>query len=222
MSEIRNRNYLKIDGDQYQRIFVVGDIHGCYQLLMNKLQQIDFDYENDLLISVGDLIDRGDRNIECLDLIIQPWFRAVRGNHEQMAIDAALHNGSKPMWFYNGGGWFTFLDAEQEILTRSLLKQAERLPLIIEVNTNHKKIVIAHADYPDDEYEFGKEVDWVDVIWSRDRIHDVGHGIGGEITGADLFIFGHTPAPITKQNWNQLYIDTGAVFGHGLHVEQIK
>ncbi|MDE1480666.1 serine/threonine-protein phosphatase, partial [Xenorhabdus bovienii] len=86
----------------------------------------------------------------------------------------------------------------------------------------HKKIVIAHADYPDDEYEFGKEVDWFDVIWSRDRLYDVRHSIGGEITGADLFIFGHTPAPITKQNWNQLYIDTGAVFGHGLHVEQIK
>ncbi|MDE9571066.1 metallophosphoesterase, partial [Xenorhabdus bovienii] len=85
MNEIRNGNYLKIEGDQYQRIFVVGDLHGCYQLLMDRLQQIDFDYENDLLISVGDLIDRGDRNVECLDLITQSWFRAVRGNHEQMA-----------------------------------------------------------------------------------------------------------------------------------------
>ncbi|MDE9567142.1 serine/threonine-protein phosphatase, partial [Xenorhabdus bovienii] len=85
-----------------------------------------------------------------------------------------------------------------------------------------KKIVIAHADYPDDEYEFGKEVYWPDIIWNRGRIYNAGDDIGGEITGADLFIFGHTPAPITKQNWNQLYIDTGAVFGHGLHVEKIK
>ncbi|WP_340619017.1 metallophosphoesterase [Xenorhabdus entomophaga] len=222
MGEIRNGNYLKIDGDQYQHIFVVGDIHGCYQLLMDRLQQIDFNYENDLLISVGDLIDRGDRNVECLDLITQPWFRAVRGNHEQMAIDALLHNGDSDIWFYNGGQWFLHLDYEQEILAKSLLKQAEQLPLIIEVSTGHKTIIIAHADYPDDEYEFGKSVDWFDVIWSRDRIHDVSYGRGGEITGADLFIFGHTPAPITKQNWNQLYIDTGAVFGHGLHVEQIK
>ncbi|MBD2804102.1 metallophosphoesterase [Xenorhabdus sp. ZM] len=222
MSEIRQGHYLKIDGDQYRHIYVVGDLHGCYQLLMDKLQQIDFDDEKDLLISVGDLIDRGDRNIECLDLITQPWFRAVRGNHEQMAIDALFHNQYRDVWFYNGGLWFLHLDAEQEILATSLFKQAEQLPLIIEVNTNGKKIVIAHADYPDDEYEFGKKVDWLDVIWSRDRVHDASKGRGYEITGADLFIFGHTPAPITKQNWNQLYIDTGAVFGHGLHVEQIK
>ncbi|MDC9598873.1 serine/threonine-protein phosphatase, partial [Xenorhabdus sp. XENO-2] len=38
MSEIRNGNYLKIEGDRYQRIFVVGDLHGCYQLLMDELQ----------------------------------------------------------------------------------------------------------------------------------------------------------------------------------------
>ncbi|MDE9467506.1 metallophosphoesterase [Xenorhabdus bovienii] len=222
MNEIRNGNYLKIEGDQYQRIFVVGDLHGCYQLLMDRLQQIDFDYENDLLISVGDLIDRGDRNVECLDLITQPWFRAVRGNHEQMAIDALFHNGDSDLWFQNGGHWFLYLDYEQEILAKALLAKAEQLPLIIEVNAGHKKIVIAHADYPDDEYEFGKEVDWFDVIWNRGRIYNAGDGISGEITGADLFIFGHTPAAIPAKHWNQLYIDTGAVFGHGLHMEQIK
>ncbi|MDE9512549.1 serine/threonine-protein phosphatase, partial [Xenorhabdus bovienii] len=95
----------------------------------------------------------------------QPWFRAVRGNHEQMAIDALFHNGDSDLWFQNGGHWFLYLDYEQEILAKALLAKAEQLPLIIEVNAGHKKIVIAHADYPDDEYEFGKEVDWFDVIW---------------------------------------------------------
>nr|WP_256548420.1 metallophosphoesterase [Xenorhabdus bovienii] len=213
---------MKIEGDRYQRIFVVGDLHGCYQLLMDRLQRIDFDYEKDLLISVGDLIDRGDRNVECLDLITRTWFRAVRGNHEQMAINSVLHNKHSDVWFRNGGDWFLYLDYEQEILAKALLAKAEQLPLIIEVNTGHKTIVIAHADYPDDEYEFGKEVDWFDVIWNRGRIYNAGDDIGGAITGADLFIFGHTPAVKPKQHWNQLYIDTGAVFGHGLHVEQIK
>ncbi|MDE1484749.1 metallophosphoesterase [Xenorhabdus bovienii] len=222
MNEIRSGNYLKIEGDRYDRVFVVGDLHGCYQLLMDKLQQIDFNYETDLLISVGDLIDRGDRNVECLDLITQSWFRAVRGNHEQMAIDALFHNGDSDLWFQNGGHWFLYLDYEQEILAKALLAKAEQLPLIIEVNAGHKKIVVAHADYPDDEYEFGKEVGWFDVIWNRGRIYNAGDGISGEITGADLFIFGHTPAAIPAKHWNQLYIDTGAVFGHGLHMEQIK
>ncbi|MBE8598100.1 metallophosphoesterase [Xenorhabdus sp. BG5] len=223
MNEIRNGNYLKIDGDQYQRIFVVGDLHGCYQLLMDKLQQIDFDYEHDLLISVGDLIDRGDRNVECLDLITQPWFRSVRGNHEQMAINAVLHNRHRDTWFYNGGQWFLYLDYEQEILAKSLLAMAEKLPLIIEVNTGHKTIVIAHADYPDDEYKFGQPLVWEYVIWNRNRFCDaIESGIGMKIKGADLFIFGHSPAPKPEKHWNQLYIDTGAVFGHSLHLEQIK
>ncbi|PHM70389.1 metallophosphoesterase [Xenorhabdus sp. KJ12.1] len=223
MSEIRNGNYLKIEGDQYHRIFVVGDLHGCYQLLMDKLQQVEFDYKNDLLISVGDLIDRGDRNVECLDLITQKWFRAVRGNHEQMAIDALFHSGNSDLWFNNGGQWFLYLDAEQKILAKTLLAKAEQLPLVIEVDTGHKVIVIAHADYPDNEYDFGKLVNWQSVIWNRDRIYDATEsGIGREITGADLFIFGHTPAHDNAQYWNQRYIDTGAVFGYGLTVEQIK
>ncbi|MEI9179479.1 metallophosphoesterase, partial [Pseudomonas aeruginosa] len=55
--------------------------------LMNKLDTIGFDNKKDLLISVGDLVDRGAENVECLELITFPWFRAVRGNHEQMMID---------------------------------------------------------------------------------------------------------------------------------------
>ncbi len=82
--------YQNINGADYRRIFVVGDIHGCLDMLNEKLLSVDFDESKDLLISVGDLIDRGEQNVECLDLITYPWFRAVRGNHEQMAIDA-LH-----------------------------------------------------------------------------------------------------------------------------------
>ncbi|EHV10027.1 phosphatase 1 [Escherichia coli DEC4E] len=52
-----------------------------------KLETIGFDTKKDLLISVGDLVDRGTENVECLELITFPWFRAVRGNHEQMMID---------------------------------------------------------------------------------------------------------------------------------------
>ncbi|WP_432277365.1 metallophosphoesterase, partial [Klenkia sesuvii] len=73
------RYYEKIDGSKYRNIWVVGDLHGCYTNLMNKLDTIGFDNKKDLLISVGDLVDRGAENVECLELITFPWFRAVRG-----------------------------------------------------------------------------------------------------------------------------------------------
>ncbi|MFN6957730.1 metallophosphoesterase [Proteus mirabilis] len=220
MTEERNGIYLRINGDKYRHIWVVGDIHGCFNLLKRNMHRVDFDKEKDLLISVGDLIDRGDQNVECLDLINEKWFRSVRGNHEQMAIDALFNGGDVNNWLYNGGNWFFLQNYEEEILSRACLAKADQLPLIIEVNTDGKKTVIAHADYPSDEYEFGKPVDGHYVIWSRERIGDDN---AREIKGADLFLFGHTPMiKGIEKRANQEYIDTGAVFGYGLTMRQIK
>lgn len=50
--------------------------------LMNKLDMIGFDNKKDLFILVGDLVDCGVENVECLELIIFFWFRVVCGNYE--------------------------------------------------------------------------------------------------------------------------------------------
>ena len=68
-----------IDGSVFKSVYVVGDLHGSYQLLMSQLTTIDFDFENDLLICTGDLIDKGKENLECISLIDKPWFKTVRG-----------------------------------------------------------------------------------------------------------------------------------------------
>ncbi|ENK4578463.1 TPA: metallophosphoesterase [Yersinia enterocolitica] len=214
--------YQKINGADYRRIFVVGDIHGCLNKLNEKLLSVDFDESKDLLISVGDLIDRGSQNVECLDLITQPWFRAVRGNHEQMAIDALNGSGDVNNWLANGGMWFFCLDYDQEVLARALIAMAEKLPLVIEVDTDSGKYVIAHADYPSDSYHFGKPVSEQHVIWNRERVSNAMDGEGEEIAGAKQFIFGHTPMNKASQFKNQLYIDTGAVFGRELTMIQIQ
>lgn len=210
--------YQRINGDAWRNVWVVGDLHGCYTNLMNRLEEIGFEADKDLLISVGDLVDRGAESVECLDLINQPWFRAVRGNHEQMMIDAMLNGGSFGHWMSNGGGWLHQLDYEQELRLKSMLPKVEELPLIIELEKNGKMFVICHADYPHDEYEFGKQLDAEQVIWNRNRVNssiDLVNTVPVTdlfIPGADLFIFGHTPARQPMRFSNQLYIDTGAVF----------
>ncbi|STI85698.1 serine/threonine protein phosphatase 1 [Escherichia coli] len=70
---------------------------------------------------------------------------------------------------------------------------------------------IAHADYPDDVYEWQKDVDLHQVLWSRSRLGERQKGQG--ITGADHFWFGHTPLRHRVDIGNLHYIDTGAVFG---------
>ena len=89
------------------KLYAVGDIHGCYNLLMSRLKEIGFDFENDLLIAVGDLVDRGTQNIECIELLSKPWFTSVRGNHEDLCIWGRCDVPSKRCHISNGGEWFT-------------------------------------------------------------------------------------------------------------------
>jgi len=214
--------YQRIDGSAYRNIWVVGDLHGCYTLLMNKLDEIGFDTTQDLLISVGDLIDRGTENVECMELITFPWFRAVRGNHEQMMLDGLSEHGNVAHWLANGGNWFFYLDYDKERQAKALVHKVAELPLIIEMVSGDKKYVICHADYPHNEYEFGKLVNAEQVIWSRERITGLMNDRGCEITGADAFIFGHTPAKAHLKFWNLNYIDTGAVYCGNLTLRQLQ
>lgn len=216
--------YQRVNGADFRNVWVVGDLHGCYTNLMGRLYELKFDTAQDLLISVGDLIDRGSENVECLELITMPWFRAVRGNHEQMMIDAieAGYGSKEAHWRQNGGGWFFYLDYDQDRLAKSLVRKAAELPLIIELVTGDRKVVICHADYPHNEYAFDKPVPEEMVIWNRDRVSYGHRGKASEITGADLFIFGHTPASEPLKFANQMYIDTGAVFCGNLTMVQVQ
>ncbi|EKN3589016.1 serine/threonine-protein phosphatase, partial [Yersinia enterocolitica] len=136
-----------------------------------------------------------------------------------MAIDA-LASEEYSNWLANGGIWYFQLDTDEKLLATSLIKRAANLPLVIEVNTDSGKYVIAHADYPSDSYHFGKPISEQHVIWNRERVSYAMDGEGEEITGAKQFIFGHTPMNKASQFKNQLYIDTGAVFGR--HLTMIK
>ncbi|MFE1635752.1 metallophosphoesterase, partial [Acinetobacter baumannii] len=85
------------------KLYAVGDIHGCYNLLMNRLKEIGFDFDNDLLVAVGDLVDRGTQNLECIELLSKPWFTSVRGNHEDLCI-GGLHDQSYKRCHIDNGG----------------------------------------------------------------------------------------------------------------------
>lgn len=215
-------SYQRIDGTNWRNIWVVGDLHGCHTLLRQRLEEIGFDTAQDLLISVGDLIDRGEENVECLALLTQPWFRAVRGNHEQFLLDHLLSGDNGDEWYCEGGYWFFELsNADREKIT-ALLPLISALPLVIEVQTNGRTVVICHADYPASHYVFDQPMDADSVIWSRERIEASQQGFCQEITGAEMFIFGHTPVPTPLHIANQHYIDTGAVVTSNLTLLQIQ
>lgn len=206
--------YQRIEGSHWRHVWVVGDIHGCFSLLMARLRQCQFDPRQDLLVSVGDVIDRGPDSLRCLRLLRKSWIVAVRGNHEQMALDAQA-TGEQLLWFMNGGAWFAHAD---QSAARLALKACRKLPWILELRCRSGIHVVAHADYPDDDYQWQKEVDLQRVLWDRTRLMNKGNGI----RGADHFWFGHTPLRHRLDRDNLHYIDTGAVFGGELTLVQLQ
>lgn len=211
--------YHKFDGARWRHIWVVGDIHGCFSLLMDKLRACRFDPWQDLLVSVGDVIDRGPESLRCLQLLRKRWVAAVRGNHEQMAMDA-LASEQASMWLMNGGDWFNALSPSHQAQAREALENCRRLPWILEIECQTGRHVIAHADYPSDAYEWQKPVDLQQVLWSRRRLD--GNRVEKGITGADHFWFGHTPLRYRVDIKNLHYIDTGAVFGGELTLVKLQ
>lgn len=206
------------------RDFVVGDIHGCFDLLVDELALVAFDKAVDRLFSVGDLVDRGPSSADCLSWIAQPWFHAVMGNHEAMALQYfADSSPSVSDWYIaNGGEWFTLLPST---LQRAVCEVFATLPLAIEVETPTGKVGIVHAEVPHNDWNklhmadrWRPEEERV-LLWSRDRI-----GMMDEtpIAGIDLVYVGHTPMKQVVQLGNVRYIDTAAVYPGGhLTLEQL-
>jgi serine/threonine protein phosphatase 1 len=199
------------------RDFIVGDIHGCFTKLKAHLDTIGFNPDAcDRLFSVGDLVDRGDENDAALEWLAQPWFFAVAGNHEDMAIRWA--NGEFPSEHYiaNGGAWNVV-----NSLDRSLVFAGEfmQLPIAIELETSKGRVGIVHADCPFHSWETFKEElsdaqggeEFIrDALWSRYRIRAAKFGINtSNVTGIRAVVVGHTPMDSPTWVNNIFHIDTG-------------
>lgn len=217
------------------RDFIVGDLHGCFDALREAMSEVNFNEDKDRLFSVGDLVDRGTQSEEAIDWIAKSWFHAVRGNHEQMAID--VYNNSWPIDNYisNGGRWFTKLSPERQELFAQIF---ETLPVAIEINNQIGKVGIVHADCPCkswwqfiDDLQTVEENDLNDIglisemnvvqkaVWSRTRFQRHDDSI---IESVERVYVGHTPIKEWMILGNVYFIDTGCVFGGKLTLLEIR
>eukprot|EP00775_Hariotina_reticulata_P006999 gene6999-7213_t len=86
------------------RLILIGDVHGCLRELLQLLDTIKFDYGQDNLIFVGDLVNKGPRSQETAAFVgllcghpeQHTW--SVRGNHDDAALAAwrQLQQGEPP------------------------------------------------------------------------------------------------------------------------------
>lgn len=69
-------------------LLVVGDVHGCYDEMIKMLDEVkQRSVRKFVTIFVGDMINKGPKNIEVLEFIMREKdIYCVRGNHEQSIL----------------------------------------------------------------------------------------------------------------------------------------
>lgn len=219
------------------RVFFIGDLHGHYDAFVEACQRVGFrPDQGDIVVSTGDLIDRGPDNLRCLELLNEPWFYAVQGNHEELATTYLKHPGCEPLrrnWAMNGGRWFGKLPTVKKARAQHLLLTVvDALPFALEVRMpNGLSYGVLHAEPP--------VLDWarlpgmlesddnrVYATWSRKRIRHLEAQMNSGTTpdrriqhveNIDAVISGHTIMKNGHSVWgNCFYIDSGAFLGNPL------
>jgi len=71
--------------------FVIGDIHGCFTELQELLDKSGI-LDDDLIIALGDIVDRGPDSAQVLDFFSNnPSRLSLMGNHERKHVRGARH-----------------------------------------------------------------------------------------------------------------------------------
>lgn len=210
----------RIDLSDKRKVYVVGDIHGCFHILKAKLTDLNFDEEKDFLISVGDLVDRGPYSERAIEWVAKPWFKHIIGNHEEFVEDHA--KGQSYYHIVNGGQWMTKLSPEDKAKHAKILMDA---PYLLEAITpKGHKVGFVHADLVG--YDWQENIDdpsYPVFSWSRARINHLKYNpaASNTITGIDHVFVGHTILKKPLVRGNMTWTDTGAFAGGVLTVIDI-
>ena len=87
-----------------ERKFVIGDIHSHYSEMMELFEMVKFKFDYDTLISLGDLVDRGPKPIEVIEILMKiKNFIHILGNHDEWCYQYLLYNNQPSEWVAQGG-----------------------------------------------------------------------------------------------------------------------
>lgn len=217
-------------GNRLEKAFVIGDIHGMYDDLMMMLTH--WNPTSELLIMVGDYIDRGPASDQVLYWVKEmtekypEQFIPLRGNHEKMLMDFLNNPLEKRKLYERNGGNYTLSQLLkvpiESVIEMDAVALAERikeefpwlLPLLESTRFYYRfgDHLIVHAGV-DLEQEDWRQTALDEFVWIREPFHQ-----GENHTGLNI-IFGHTPIHylhdkdepwVEDHKWG---IDGGRVYG---------
>lgn len=181
------------------KIAALGDIHGNYQALITILDHVDR-WRPDLVLVLGDIINRGPRSRECLHLIQDrgksPAWHIIKGNHEGYVLnmeDSALPR-SEMKFELRRVIYFTY-----DSLSSEDIQAVKDLPVQISVETAGNQLIRAnHASTASDRIGIYPDTPEPDLPGLIDQ-------------DANLFLVGHTHQPFIRKWKTTTVVNTGSV-----------
>lgn len=193
---------------EIRRTLVVGDIHGCYDELLELMLKAKLSLE-DRVVAVGDLIVKGTKNREVLDLFeSDSRFSSVAGNHDLALVrfwrgeDVELTDAQESA--------LSELDADRERYRDYL----ESLPFMIDLGEH----LIVHAGVrPGVALASQSKDDLTELrTLGADRTSREGTPWYDVYDGDHVVLFGHWPALDVRRSQRAIGLDTGCVYGNYL------
>lgn len=206
-----------------QRVYAVGDIHGCLERLIELHEQIAADVtarpaDDIWLVHLGDYVDRGPESAQVVEWLLAgppvPDATCVNlmGNHEEMMLSAvaATEQGPANHWLTNGGAdalmsWGVPRNTPHKTWAEHIPK--EHLIFLRDLRLHH---VVGPYFFVHAGIRPGVPIDKqarADLLWIREPF------LSSKADHGSIVVHGHTPRQEPTVRANRIGIDTGAVIG---------
>lgn len=215
-------NMMKII-ENSNKIYIIGDIHGCFYTLLDVIESISKSIEDgDTVVFLGDYFDRGPHSANVYQLLRQAERDSkmvfnkkvkvicLKGNHEQLLVDAIAGNKfykNTYLWSANGGQITKESFYDNGINIGEVKDWAKNLPML--AFCPKYQFYCVHSYIPNNYLrgDFSYLEDYEDCLWYRKpNIH----------LAPQRVFHGHTKLENVTVVNNDIDIDTGCVVGNKL------
>ena len=189
------------------RVFIVGDVHGCFDEFMMLLRKAKYHSKHHRLILLGDLINKGPDSFKMLSWVRSQKVEALMGNHELKFIKAIESNLFLPLvldrlkknmgaklddWLNWMKKWPAYIEEESFLAVHGGLVPGEH-------PSQSRKEYLLNIRYWDKK---GKNM--------KDPTYPAWHDL---YTGSKLVVYAHWAQQGLQIKNNSIGLDTGCVYG---------